>query len=421
MLNVKSRFKNALSVKKYTSSGSLLKYVKKQRSLKKRSNTVKQFSWKNTTLFPFIQCPDGDFFFENCEHKDESEREGDCVEEIATMRMSWKKVFTSGLLLYMLLWLLFFALIATVWAILFETGVLEISDESLDMYNAVYNIVAISIGVLFWLWITQNVKHFDVKIDFYIDILNNLKPMSKLLVYVVPKDKYIEDEKFEFTLCGHAVETSMQTVIHEMLILLVALMEATLYVLLNDRINMKSPKRHTIKDLHLTEALFDELKEFRPHTEMDLAENILTMYETRISELATANIITAGKEANLYKGTAIFFELLTKIQKHIYSQDYQIYTNFVVISLFIVFSFFPYVLWFHFELWTVLVYPITMLVITGVAIISSWMGDPFEGTVGSNAIDYTGMYTKTARIIYMNFARVFAPADYCYHRKPLKF
>lgn len=424
VLNVTSRLRSATKLRRYRPSSSLLPtYVRAKRSTvakKKKAccnNIVESFSWKDRCLFPFLYTKDGKYCFSDCHKDDVNKRQGDCVEEIATMRMSWKKFFTSGLLLYVMFWIFIFLLVATVWTALFETGLVKVNDDSLRMYDAVYSIVGISIGVLFWLWITQDMKQFGVKVAFYIKMLKAVDPMSQLLMDVIPKDKYMRDQKVSFTFACQQVETGLQSIVHEMLILLVALMESTLFVFLNDPISMKHPHRHTTTDLHLTSVLLQELNEYCPHTEMDISNAILKMYESRASDLASSGILTGGNVSGIYKDNSAFRSLLTEIETHIYTQDYHIYTNFIVASLFFVFLFFPYVLWFHFQLYTLFVYPAAMLVITGVGIISKWMGDPFEGTAGANAIDYENMYIKAARTVYFNFARILAPNESCLQKR----
>lgn len=327
-------------------------------------------------------------------------------------RSSLKRLLCSSLPFYIFKWLIVFEINAGLWVLLLEFGVFSEPGEKVLIFSTSLDLIGFALGLIYWLWVGQGRDRMFYKAKLYELLLAAAESLARRIVQLLPKDiatVLVENSKQ----CKPDTQqkqpkdrTIVYAMIEEVQVLLCASAQAFTFVMLDDPINMKKPKKHGVSDLHLTTALRDELSSYTPSDELEMAESVGIMIEERIKQLQYWGVMEHDSSGVFNDVEAISKELRTvRVSRE--EQSYEYVNLFMISALAVVLFFFPYIIWPHAHLYTLLVYPVLMFIITGLPLTIDWYGDPFEGRAGDNAIDYRSKEKNTCNRIYESFQRYF--------------
>lgn len=343
---------------------------------------------KNINLYPFRDYKDSN----NNSYNDEPRR-------------SVAKLLTSSLPLYVLRWMILYVINAGVWVLLLEEGAINEPEERVLIFTTSLDLIGFALGLIYWLWVRQGLERMFKKAEVYESLLAHVESFARRVVQLLPKHIM---HKLKVR-CEEELRAVCVT-IEEMELLLCASIRSFTFVMLNDPINMKHPKRHSIDDLCLTESLRQELSDYAPTNELEISQYLSIMIEQRIKQLSDWCVVEGGSSSLFNDAEAVSKELRS-IRTNREKQGYEYINLFMISALSIVLFFFPYLIWPHARLYTLLVYPILMYVITGLPLAIVWYGDPFEGTAGDNAIDYRCKERRSCNRVYDSFERYYRNSD----------
>lgn len=329
-------------------------------------------------------------------------------------RSSIIKLLTSSLPFYIFKWLLLYVVNAGLWVLLLQFGVFSDPGEKVLIFSTSLDLIGFALGLIYWMWVSQGRERMFHKAKMYELLLAGAESLARRVVQLLPKDIVSMVQERRKT-CKHQDSCPPEPLqvcqtTEEIQMLLCASAASFTFVMLDDPVNMKKPKKHSVQDLNLTLKLRSELESYTPSDELEMAQYLGVMIEDRIKLLHSWGVLESGG-SNVFNDVEAISKELRSVRISREEQSYEYVNLFMISALTIVLFFFPYIIWPHAHLYTLLVYPVLMFIVTGLPLTIDWYGDPFEGTPGDNAIDYESKEKKACNRIYESFERYYGSSD----------
>ncbi len=305
----------------------------------------------------------------------------------------------SQLILFLLIWLLGFALVSAFWSFLFFIGALS---DSITNNRLIFFLFDLIIGFIFNYLLRDALKSYTSGPTLYRTLLNRITEISKSInSYFVLKGTAILKQEIIITMISTDQEetVTVKRILNDIKYLLIFMIETT-YIIFVPEYRVSTKVITKIVEVMNLGILLDQ-------PPIEAIQNATYIIQRKIDILKKEKVIEPSDVILLAPKFDKLIDLLRDIDISIHVKNQPILQKWLIVTIIVYFSLVPITYVKIFGFFTIIIYSLILLLIFGVLIIRYWLNDPFKRQPSwSPIMDFFGWMRNKIEIIKKGFKQI---------------